>query len=427
MTSRRDLDEWLLYIEGLHPVEIDMGLGRIATVARRLALDHSAAHVITVAGTNGKGSTAVAMEQLLLQSGAPAGRCVGTTLSPHIDRFSERIRVQGRMVPDTLICDAFAAIDVARGSIALTYFEFSALAALWCFQACDVSVMILEIGLGGRLDAFNLIDADTAVITSIGLDHQQFLGTDREQIGAEKAGILRSGQRVCLGPDMPGTVLERVRQLDLMPMGIGAQLQVHSAAGGWSLDVTEPDQDRWQTATLPISGFPVANCALALAAVWPLLTPDQRRAEGLTRWAAALALPGRCERRAVQGRHWLLDVGHNALAASHLLQVLRSQTPERTVVAVFGTLADKPAAAMAQGLAERVSHWVLVPTQGARGQSAGALAQRLPALANVHQAQSVAQGLRLARVMTTPVDQILVWGSFAVVAEASGYLPAAAL
>ena len=171
----------------------------------------------------------------------------------------------------------------------------------------------------------------------------------------------------------------------------------------------------------------MANCALALAAVWPLLTPDQRRAEGLTRWAAALALPGRCERRAVQGRHWLLDVGHNALAASHLLQVLRSQTPERTVVAVFGTLADKPAAAMAQGLAERVSHWVLVPTQGARGQSAGTLAQRLPALANVHQAQSVAQGLRLARAMTTPVDQILVWGSFAVVAEASGYLPAAAL
>lgn len=420
----RSLDEWLVYIEQLHPVEIDMGLERILTVARRMALETPAAHVITVAGTNGKGSTAIAMEELLLQPGAPAGRCVGTTLSPHIEHFSERIRVQGEPVSQSLIVAAFVAIEAARETVPLTYFEFAALAALWCFRAREVSVMILEIGLGGRLDAFNLVSAHTAVITSIGLDHQRYLGNDLESIGAEKAGILRTGQRVCLGPHMPDSVLDKTRALGLAPLLVDAEIAVRSSAESWSLAVQEPvpddsDASHWHRGPLPLRGFNIANCALALTAVWPLLTPAQRGDRQLRTWAAGLALPGRCEERGALGRQWLLDVGHNELAAGHLLSFLRNKMPSRRVVAVYGVLADKPAAAMAQCLAKRVSHWVLVPTQGPRGQASRTLAQALqgvPTVTNVHQANSVAQGLRMARALTGPADQILVWGSFDVVA-----------
>ncbi|MFK7913165.1 MAG: folylpolyglutamate synthase/dihydrofolate synthase family protein [Pseudomonadales bacterium] len=420
VSNERSLDQWLDYIESLHPVEIDMGLERIMAVARKMHLHIPAAHVITVAGTNGKGSTAIAMEQLLLQPGAPAGRRVGTTVSPHIEHFSERIRVQGEAVPEALIVAAFTAIERDRDAVPLTYFEFATLAALWCFRACEVSVMILEIGLGGRLDAFNIVDAHTAIITSIGLDHQSYLGNDRESIGLEKAGILRAGQRVCLGPDMPDTVRRTTQALGLAPLAVGAQLAVAERAGAWSLQVTEQtDADpAWQVGPLPVSGFNVANCALAVAAVWPLLTPAQQHARQLARWAEGLGLPGRCETRPAWGRQWLLDVGHNALAAGHLLNFLRSRMPSRRVVAVYGVLADKPAEAMAQALAGRVTHWVLVPTDGTRGQSAAALAERLQPLANVHQANSVDQGLRMARALTGPADQILVWGSFSVVAQA---------
>lgn len=424
MGSPRSLDEWLLYIEQQHSVTIDMGLERVTTVARRLQLDQPAAHVITVAGTNGKGSTAVAMEQLLLHSGASESRRVGCTLSPHINHFSERIRVQGEPVSAELIVDAFTAIESARAEVPLTYFEFGTLAALWCFRACEVDVMILEIGLGGRLDAFNLVSAATAVITSIGLDHQQLLGPDRDSIGAEKAGILRAGQRVCLGPEMPQTVFDRVAELGLAPLTIDRELQIERNRERWTLECYEAGSaaPSWKVFELPGSGFKTSNVALALAAVWPLLGDVQRRPALLRRWAESLSLPGRCEARIARGRHWLLDVGHNDLAAAHLLDFLRRRVPERRVVAVFGVLADKPAQAMAQRLAARVSHWVLVPTAGARGQTSAALAAKLPTLTGVHRAHSVAQGLRLARALTTPMDQILVWGSFAVVGAAGPQL-----
>lgn len=425
VTASRSLDQWLAYIEQVHAVGIDMGLERVTAVAERLALQTPDAHVITVAGTNGKGSTAIAMEQLLLGTGMPPGRCVGTTLSPHLDHFNERIRIQGQAVEDALICAAFAAIEDARGEIPLTYFEFATLAALWCFRARGVTVMILEIGLGGRLDAFNLVSAHTAIITSIGLDHQRYLGTDLAAIGAEKAGIFRAGQRLCLGPDMPDSVHTKAAEFGLQPLQVDSAVQITETAHSWSLAVCE-GTTQWHISGLPNNAFNVSNCALALTAVWPLLTPAQRQARRLRDWSAALVLAGRCQQRTGSGRHWLLDVGHNPLAARHLLSFLRSRMPERRVVAVFGVLEDKPAAEMAQLLAARVSHWVLVPTRGARGQTSAALAARLTAggaaLENVHQASSVAQGLRLARSLTAPCDEILVWGSFDVVQQANGQL-----
>ena len=198
----KDLSTWLTYIDGQHAQSIDMGLARFTRVLNDLDLQQPAPRVITVAGTNGKGSTVRVMETLLLQGGVT----VGATLSPHIWRFNERIRINGEDASDESICAAFAAIDRARGDTPLTYFEFGALAALYCMAQARVQVAILEIGLGGRLDAFNAVDADVAVITSIGLDHQAFLGDTREAIGFEKAGILRPGQRVVLGQNMPSTV-----------------------------------------------------------------------------------------------------------------------------------------------------------------------------------------------------------------------------
>ena len=198
-----DLNNWLAHISSQHEQVIDMGLCRMQDMVQRLDLACPAPKVITVAGTNGKGTTATAIEALLLAHGLS----VGTTLSPHINRFNERIRISGVQASDAKICAAFAAVDAVRRDLPLTYFEFSALAALWCFKDAAVDVAILEIGLGGRLDAFNVVDADIAVITSIGLDHQEYLGDTRELIGAEKAGILRAGQQqVILGADMPQSV-----------------------------------------------------------------------------------------------------------------------------------------------------------------------------------------------------------------------------
>ena len=193
-----ELDRWLSFIQEQHVKDIDMGLDRMNLMIARLALTSPHYKVITVAGTNGKGSTCVATEQLLLSHGLR----VGTTLSPHVFRFNERIRIQGEELSDRDICDSFKIIEDARDGLPLTYFEFSSLAALVVFGQADLDIAILEIGLGGRLDAFNVIDADVAVITSIGYDHQEFLGDSLEEIGAEKAGIFRSEQTVVLGEEL---------------------------------------------------------------------------------------------------------------------------------------------------------------------------------------------------------------------------------
>jgi dihydrofolate synthase/folylpolyglutamate synthase len=215
-----NLDAWLDYIANQHKQTIDMGLSRTEEMVRRMELRQPARRVVTVAGTNGKGSTITALESLLVK----AGLRVFSTLSPHVVRFNERLRLNGMELSDDAICAAFAAIEQARQLnpvVALTYFEFAALAALWCARQNRVDVVLLEIGLGGRLDAFNVIDADIAVITSIGIDHEKFLGNTRDAIGAEKAGILRSGQRVVLGADMPASVLSRCRELNVQPLRAG--------------------------------------------------------------------------------------------------------------------------------------------------------------------------------------------------------------
>ena len=225
-----ELDRWLSYIEEQHVKDIDMGLDRMNLMIDRLGLGNPDHKVITVAGTNGKGSTCVATEQLLLSHGLR----VGTTLSPHVFRFNERIRVQGIELSDQDICESFEIIESARDGLPLTYFEFSSLAALVVFDQADLDIAILEIGLGGRLDAFNVVDADVAVITSIGYDHQEFLGDSLEEIGAEKAGIFRSKQTVVLGANMP----ESVHQLSNLN-------QCEQSSFGIDFDISQTVEDEW--------------------------------------------------------------------------------------------------------------------------------------------------------------------------------------
>lgn len=424
------LSRWLEYIDQVHPSTMALGLERLRAVAARLPALPDHWHVITVAGTNGKGSTVAALESLL----RAAGYRVGATLSPHIEGFEERIRLDGAPAPATAISHAFATVEAHREDVPLTYFEYAALAALYCFATAELDVVLLEIGLGGRLDAFNLIDADTAVITSIGLDHQAYLGDTRSAIGTEKAGILRPEQRVCLGRDMPQSVLDAAAALGLEPLRVDEELVLDESAGRWQVRCP---RERWASPQLSAGPFVSNNCALALAAAWPLLQGDRAQPVDLAGWAQALALPGRREAVQAFGRRWLLDVGHNVLAARSLAQWLPSQLQEQRCVAVFGSLDDKDPPAVLAQLQPLVRHWVLVSTEsaGLRGLTAGQLAARLAdpaepgetdgqasASLRLSQAADLDQALRVAAALSAPQVPVLVFGAFAVVGAARAAL-----
>ncbi|MEM9742603.1 MAG: Mur ligase family protein [Pseudomonadota bacterium] len=417
------LDEWLAFIGRVHPQAMELTLDRVATVAQRLGLLPSSATVITVAGTNGKGTTVLALEQLLLEAAAQSGAAltVGATLSPHLECFNERIRIQGELVSDAALGDAFAAIEAQRDGVPLTYFEYAALAALVCFRAADCDLIVLEIGLGGRLDAFNIVDADLAIITSIGLDHQAWLGDTREAIGAEKAGILRPGRPALFGPDMPVSVVDAARKQSVPTQSVGVDVVVESAEGCWRL---APGDDPW----LRDPGLVLENCALALlAGRW---VSDRRNDLAVTdrvleRWLAELAVPGRCEQRAYHGQHWLLDVGHNAEAAVYLASRLPDLLTARPTVAVFGCFADKPAVAIYEALAPAVGQWVLVPTGGPRGQGAHRLLDVLAQQPGVrHSAPSIECGLRTAAQLAGSQGSVLVLGGFEVIGRTRSWLSA---
>lgn len=403
----RDLDDWLTYIAEQHWQTIDMGLQRMQDMVTRLNLQQPAAKIITVAGTNGKGSTCCAAEAMLLQ----AGFSVGTTLSPHVSHFNERVRIDGAQADDILLCAAFAAIDAQRMDLPLTYFEFSALAALWCFREACVDVCILEIGLGGRLDAFNVLDADIAIITSIGLDHQQFLGDTREAIGAEKAGILRSGQQVVFGPDMPDSVLHAAAQLALEPVVLGRTWRVRPDAEEATWALYENDQCRLSAqryhqcspqnlviaylATRSLTGFPVS--------VISKVNPD-------------LQMPGRMQQLSYQGRRMVLDVAHNPAAAAFLAREMAQRNWQPSLI-VCGMLQDKDHAGVFAAIgAQTDAPWLLLSTNGERGMSASELHAQLPPASHTKPIQWDNLMTELSTA-TQSGDVILAFGSFDLVAR----------
>ena len=413
-----DLSQWLEYIQRQHPESIELGLDRVREVATRLGLGRPAAQVITVAGTNGKGSTVAFIEAI---AGA-GGWKVGAYTSPHLLRYNERVRIEAEEVADDALVAAFAVVEAARGDTPLTYFEFGTLAALWLFQRASLDLVVLEVGLGGRLDAVNLVDADVAVVTTVDIDHTGWLGSDRESIGREKAGIARAWKPLVLGEvDPPSSVLRHAYAIGANAIRLGSDFfhePVDAAHWRWREVGAELRLPAPRLAAPPQR----ANASTAIAALraLPRALPEAAFAQGV----ATATLPGRLQCLQRDGVEIVLDVAHNPQAARELAAWLRRRSPAPTV-AVFAALADKDAAAMVQALDGQVGHWYLAGLeQAGRGQDVDHLVARLDGtVAGVATGVSsgdarVADALARAIAAASPAGRVLVFGSFHTVAEA---------
>ena len=413
-----DLSQWLEYIQRQHPESIELGLDRVREVATRLGLGRPAAQVITVAGTNGKGSTVAFIEAI---AGA-GGWKVGAYTSPHLLRYNERVRIEAEEVADDALVAAFAVVEAARVDTPLTYFEFGTLAALWLFQRASLDLVVLEVGLGGRLDAVNLVDADVAVVTTVDIDHTGWLGSDRESIGREKAGIARAWKPLVLGEvDPPSSVLRHAYAIGANAIRLGSDFfhePVDAAHWRWREVGAELRLPAPRLAAPPQR----ANASTAIAALraLPRALPEAAFAQGV----ATATLPGRLQCLQRDGVEIVLDVAHNPQAARELAAWLRRRSPAPTV-AVFAALADKDAAAMVQALDGQVGHWYLAGLeQAGRGQDVEHLVARLDGtVAGVATGVSsgdarVADALARAIAAVAPGGRVLVFGSFHTVAEA---------
>ncbi|TKI03843.1 bifunctional tetrahydrofolate synthase/dihydrofolate synthase [Martelella alba] len=408
--STSPLAAWLYYLERLHGKTIDLGLERVGSVAARLQLLRPAPCVFTVAGTNGKGTTCRLLETILLA----AGLRVGVYSSPHILRYTERVRIQGEELPQERHSEAMAVIEGGRGATSLSYFEFGTLAALWLFKQAALDVVILEVGLGGRLDATNIVDADVAVITSIGLDHTELLGPDRESIGREKAGIMRAGRPAVVGePDRPASIDDYARQTGAASYCRGRDWFFARDGENWHW------RDNGRTlADLPMPSIPLANAATALAALMrsPLEVPESAIRRGLEQ----ASLPGRFQ--IVRRRPLcILDVAHNPHAAAYLSARLAEISVGGKIRAVVGMLADKDIAGTLECLRRQVAVWYCAGLDGPRGASAADVAGYLD---GARQFSDVAAAWRQALLDAGPQDCVLVFGSFHTVAPVLALLNA---
>jgi len=420
--TERSLADWLAYLEQLHPVAIDMGLERSAAVAQRLALTRPAPRVISVTGTNGKGSTCAFLAALLQEQGLR----VGVYSSPHLLRYNERVQIAGAEASDALLCEAFAAVEAARGEISLTYFEMGTLAAFWLFQRAALDAVVLEVGLGGRLDAVNLIDADLALVTSIGLDHADWLGDTRESVAFEKAGILRPGKPALCGDlDPPQPLLDQVALLAAPFFLRGRDYDLSIAEQSWSWRGLNGRGEVLRLERLPLLDLPMENAALALQAYALLDLPWQTE-----RIAAALSrtrVTGRLDRRALnwQGKSLtlLLDVGHNPHAAEYLARRLAGRPLAGKRLAVFGLLADKDLPGVVRPLLNEVSDWAVAPLPTSRTRPAAELHAHLHnCAAQVNAYADVQSALQAQCARAAAGDEILLFGSFYCVAEALDWL-----
>jgi dihydrofolate synthase/folylpolyglutamate synthase len=413
MARFANLTSWLEWQEQLHPCEIDLGLERVARVADRLAIDRGTPTTITIAGTNGKGSVAAMLESIVRQ----AGRRVGLYRSPHLLRYNERIVIDGSEVDDERLCQAFEQVDQARGDLSLSYFEFGTLAALLLFRQAGVEMRLLEVGLGGRLDAVNLIDADVALITTIDLDHQQWLGNTREVIAVEKAGIMRPGRvAICGDRDPPGSLTDHALAVGAKLKQIGKEFQAAQRAdGSWCWQGENHTLD-----TLPPPGlagvFQCDNAAVALAALEAIdLLPESRV---VATALADLSLPGRLQRITGLGDgEWLVDVAHNPQAARAVAEELASRPVSGVSWLVLGMLADKDVASVVAALRPVADRWLLVDLPPPRGLSAAELAVRTGLVDSIKPG-SVAAAIDWLRQQAADEDRVLICGSFLTVAAA---------
>jgi dihydrofolate synthase/folylpolyglutamate synthase len=414
--SRRfeSLEEWLGWLQTLHPKQIDMSLDRVTGVLEALGIARPPYRVVTVAGTNGKGSC-VALLESIYRAG---GYAVGTFTSPHLVRFNERIRFDGEDLDDAELVELFALIDAARGDLTLSYFEASAVAAMLHFARAGADVGLLEVGMGGRLDAVNAVDADAALIVSIALDHMEWLGPDRDAIGREKAGIVREGRPVIVADeDPPVGLIEEIARRGGQASIVGRDFSAEAAADGFRYLQRGRPPRRYPR---PAFGgrIQLTNAAAVIAVVDSLEAllpvPDAAIAEGL----AAASVKGRLEHASVDSTEWIFDVAHNPAAAALFHEAVTELDDVGTTVAVFGAMQDKDLGAVLAPFIDAVDCWFVGGIDSDRGAAPEAVATLLNDLGasrvSVH--PDVAAAARAAR--EARAERVLAFGSFYTVGPA---------
>lgn len=415
------LADWLGWLEKSHPTEIELGLKRIRQVAERLQLLDPTSKVITVAGTNGKGSCVTACAALL----RAAGFSVGVYTSPHLLHYAERIQINGKPVSDESICGAFEKIADAAGDISLTYFEYGTLAALEIFNQHNVDYMVLEVGLGGRLDAINIIDADIAVITTIALDHQDWLGDTRELIGYEKAGILRAGKIfICADQEPPQSVIDVAANLKTQSYFIAQDFTYNLDGKYWQWSGKTLQGDAINLPAMTAPHLPLPSIAAALQAIY--LLGIQLPLSVIEKTLTALTLAGRFQKIAYQDREFILDVAHNPAATEYLAKRLTSDVCSGKTHALVAMMADKDCAESLANLTAIMNSWSLVDlTHIPRAASPDVLAKHLSTL-NVSVQAHGEMNVLIDRLLSASEkgDRIVVFGSFYTVAAALLYLQA---
>ena len=407
------LAEWLTYLESLHPKTIALGLERVALVKQRLNLQPDFP-IFIVGGTNGKGSVCAMLEAIL----HAAGYRVGCYTSPHLLDYNERVRIAKQPASDAELCASFAQIEQVRGDIALTYFEFGTLAAMQCFIEHKIDVAILEVGLGGRLDAVNVFDADCTVVASVDIDHTDYLGNTREEIAFEKAGIFRKGRvAICADSDVPQALRKHAQEIGAELWCIGNEFGFTSHMGQW--DYRSKTGSRSALPPPALRGaFQLHNASAALAALdalkdkLPVTMGEVRRGLVEVELAARFQfVPGRPQ--------LILDVAHNPHAARSLAQNLSHLPPAKTF-AVFSMLKDKDIVGVAQSLDAQVDVWLVAGIDAPRGATTGELVQVLQnagVRGEVKPCISIANALNEASNRAGENDRIAAFGSFYTVAE----------
>jgi len=410
----QSLQDWLLHLESLHPKTIALGLERVAEVKHRLYLD-PAFPVIVVGGTNGKGSVCALLEAIF----HAAGYRVGCYTSPHLLHYNERVRIGKYPVNDVELCTSFEQIEKARGEIPLTYFEFGTLAAMQCFISHKVEVAILEVGLGGRLDAVNVFDSDCAVVTSIDIDHTEYLGDTREKIAFEKAGIFRTGKPAIYGDtDMPESIATEAQNSGALLRSLGNDFSCKASELQWDFH----GRDRRSSLPFPAlrGAYQLNNASTALAVLEELNTSMPVCMAAIRRGLTEVELPGRFQ--VLPGKPVvILDVAHNPHAARSLAKTLASMQPSPRTYAVFAMLKDKDMAGVVRELMWQVDIWLVAGISVPRGAGAEELAQVVKkeiVEGEVQAFASVTQALHHASKVADENDRIVAFGSFYTVAEA---------
>jgi len=424
--AQSSLDSWIDWLLHLHAVEIDLGLERVRQVAESMKITRPAPLVISVAGTNGKGSS-VAMLVAILKA---AGYNVGAYTSPHIQFFNERIQINGRPVDDRLIVDAFTLIESARQQTKLTYFEFSTLAALAIFNQSDLDVVVLEVGLGGRLDAVNVVDADVALITAIDIDHIEWLGDDRSVIATEKAGIMRSGKSAICSDGAPPESLQAYADHHSVPLTqFKRDFDLKKTEHDWSFcyaDKAEFSAANDWLKVLPMPAlkgeFQLQNAAGVIATLLTLKDQLNISQSAVYTGLKQARHPGRLESFQINDQHWLVDVAHNPQSAKALAEYLAEQSvgeQEPGYTAIFSVLNDKDSLPMVQNVAPFVKSWLIadlaIPRATPVAQLHALLVQAGVQPENIQIKSSVEEAVGFA--VDQPGEKMLVWGSFFTVAQ----------